>query len=51
MEENLKKQMLKSIDVTRESTKNCMQISMESYTEILSRLDLLSFLITHENIK
>jgi len=51
MEENLKKQMLKSIDVTRESAKNCMQISLESYTEILSRLDLLSFLIIHQDLK
>lgn len=51
MEDNLRKQMLKSIDVTRESAKNCMQISLESYMEILSRLDLLSFLLTHENIK
>lgn len=51
MENELKKQILKSIDVTRDSTKNCMQISLESYAEILSRLDLLSFLITHENLK
>lgn len=51
MEINLKEQMLTSIDIARESTKNCMQISMESYTEILSRLDLLSFLVTHENKK
>ncbi len=51
MENELKKQMLKSIDVTRESAKNCMQTYLESYTEILSRLDLLSFLLMHEDLK
>lgn len=48
MDIELKEQMMKSIDVARESTKNCMQVSMESYTEILSRLDLLSFMIMRE---
>lgn len=51
MENDLRKQMLKSIDVTRESAKNCMQISLESYAEILSRLDLLSFLLMHNDLK
>lgn len=51
MEIDLKEQMMRSIDIARESTKNCMQISMESYTEILSRLDLLSFMIMHEDEK
>ena len=51
MENELKKQMLKSIDITRESTRNQMQISIENYTEILLRLDLFSFLLMREEIK
>ncbi len=51
MEKDLKKQMLKSIDITRECTRNHMQISLENYSEILSRLDLLSFLLMQEDVK
>jgi hypothetical protein len=51
MENYSKNQMLKSIDVLRETTQNCMQISMESYAEIMAKLDLLSFLITEKNSK
>ncbi len=51
MEQSMEKQMLKSIEITRDSMKNCMQISLESYTEILSRLDLLSYILTNKDIK
>ena len=51
MNENLEKQMLKSIEITRDSIKNSMQVSIESYTEILSRLDLLSYLVTNKELR
>lgn len=48
MNQSLKKEMLKSIDVARQSIKNSMEISLESYTEILSRLDLMTFMLINE---
>lgn len=51
MEDQVKEQMLRTIDVARESTKNCMQVTLESCTEILSELDLLSFMLTREDKK
>lgn len=51
MNSELKKEMLKSIDVARESMKNSMQISLESYTEVLSRLDLLTHLLISDETK
>lgn len=51
MESNLKKEMLRSIDITRQNMENIMQISIESYAEMLSRLDLLAYLINSDNKK
>lgn len=48
MDCNIKKEMLKSIDTTRESIKNNFEITTETYTEILSKLDLLTFLIMND---
>lgn len=46
MELNLKKELLKSLEITRQSVKNSMEVAMESYTEVQSRLDLLTYLVT-----
>jgi hypothetical protein len=51
MNEELSKKLLSSINITRDSLKNSMQITFESYTEILSRLDLLTYLINYDNEK
>ena len=45
MNQNLKKEMLKSIEITRESLKNSMEITLESYAESVSRLDMLAYLL------
>lgn len=46
MELNLKKELLKSLEITRQSVKNSMEVAMESYAEVQSRLDLLTYLVT-----
>ena len=51
MEIELKKEILKSIDLTRENLRNTMEISLESYVEILSKLDYLTQLLIKEKIK
>lgn len=51
MNSEFRKEILKLIEVTKESMQNCMQISLESYVEILSKLDLLTHLIISENTK
>ncbi len=51
MNENLEKQMLKSIEITKDSIKNSMQVSIESYAEVLSRLDLLSYFLVNKNLR
>lgn len=48
MEEKTKKEMLKLIDITRESIKNEMEVSLETYAEVFSKLDVLSYLILSE---
>lgn len=45
MEKNLKKEMITSIEITRESIKNALEVTLESYTEAFSRLDLLTYLL------
>ena len=51
MEKNVKKEMLASIEVTRESIKNSLEIALESYTEAFSRLDFLTYLLTKKKKK
>ncbi len=45
MDKNLQKEMLASIEITRESIKNSLDVTLESYTEAFSRLDLLTYLL------
>lgn len=45
MENEHKRQLLKTISIIREGIQCNMQLSLESYSEILSKLDLLIYLI------
>ena len=45
MENEQKKHLLKTIGIIRECIQNNMQLSLASYSEILSKLDLLIYLI------
>lgn len=49
MEKDLKQEILKTIDVSRDNVTNSMAIILESYSELLSKLDLLAYLINNEN--
>ena len=49
--QNLKKELLKSIDITKQSAKNNLEVTLESYTEIMSRLDILAYLIINDDQK
>ncbi len=51
MDKNLKKEMLHSIELTRENLKNTMEISLENYAEIISKLDMLTYMILSEDKK
>lgn len=48
---SLKQEILKSIDVTRQSAKNNLDITLESYMEIIGRLDLLTYLLINQDKK
>lgn len=47
----LKQEILKSIDITRQSAKNNLDIMLESYMEIIGRLDLLTYLLINQDKK
>lgn len=51
MNQELKSKMIKSIDITRESARNSLEIALESYTEVMSKLDFLAYLILNEEKK
>lgn len=48
---SLKQEILKSIDITRQSAKNNLEITLESYMEIIGRLDLLTYLLINHDKK
>ncbi len=48
---SLKQEILKSIDITRQSVKNNLDIMLESYMEIIGRLDLLTYLLINQDKK
>lgn len=48
---SLKQEILKSIDITRQSAKNNLDIMLESYIEIIGRLDLLTYLLINQDKK
>lgn len=47
--QNLKKELLKSIDITKQSAQNTLEITLESYTEIMSRLDIMAYILLNDN--
>ena len=48
---DLKQEVLKNIDISRQSIKNNLDITLESYVEIIGRLDFLTYLITKNDKK
>ena len=48
---DLKQEMLKTIDISRQSIKNNLDITLESYMEIIGRLDFLTYLISKTDKK
>lgn len=51
LNQKITKEILKSIDITRQSAKNNLELTLESYIEIMSRLDLMTYLILQEDKK
>ncbi len=45
LNQSLKKEILKSIEVSKETAKNNLDITIDCYTELLSRLEMLYYLI------
>lgn len=45
MNTNLKKEILKCIDISKQSVKSNLDITVESYMEIIERLDFLTYLL------
>ena len=42
MNQDLKKEILKTIEISKEAAKNNLDITLECYVEILSRLEMLT---------
>lgn len=51
MNQDLKKEILKTIEISKEAAKNNLDITLECYVEILSRLEMLTYLLVGENKK
>ncbi len=49
--QDLKKELLKSVEITKQSAQNNFEILMDGYVEVLSRLDLITYLIISDNKK
>lgn len=49
--QKMTKEILKSIDITRQSAKNNLELFLDSYIEIMSRLDLMTYLLLQEDKK
>lgn len=45
MEEKTKNELLKMVDIARESVKNNMDVTLETYAEVFSKLDTMTYLI------
>lgn len=48
MKQEFKKEMLKAIEITRESAKNTLELSLDSYAEVVSKLDFMTYLLLSE---
>lgn len=51
MSTNLKKEILKCIDMSKQAAKNNLDITIESYMEIIGRLDFLTYLLLTDEKK
>ncbi|CCY62534.1 MAG: hypothetical protein ACLSA2_03090 [Candidatus Gastranaerophilaceae bacterium] len=51
MNADLKKEMLKNIELTKEIIKNNFEISFESYVETNSKLNLLTYILMCDDNK
>lgn len=51
MYNSLKKEMMKNIEMTKEIIKNNFEISLESYVEANSKLNLLTYLLMCDDNK
>ncbi len=51
MEKNQTKELMTSIEITRESIKNSMDVMIESYTEAFCRLNLMTYILQNEQKK
>lgn len=49
--QNFKKEILKTIEVSKETAKKNLDITIDCYTELLSRLEMLTYLIMSEDKK
>lgn len=49
--QDLKKELLKNVEITKQSAQNNFEILMDGYVEVLSRLDLITYLIISDNKK
>lgn len=51
LNQSLKKEILKTIEVSKETAKNNLDITIDCYTELLSRLEMLTYLIMSDEKK
>ena len=49
--QNLKKELLKNIEITKQATQNSIELTIESYIEMQSRLDLITYLLISDDKK
>ena len=49
--QSMKKEILKTIEISKETAKNNLDITIDCYTELLSRLEMLTYLIMSEDKK
>lgn len=47
-QEIITKQLMRSIDIAKESFKSNMEISIDTYAEVISQLNLMAYVILNE---
>lgn len=48
MKKEITEELIKSIEIAKDSFKNSMEVSFESYVEVISKLDLMLNLIMYD---
>lgn len=48
MKQEFRKEIIKAIETTRESAKNSFEIALDSYAEIMSKLDFMTYILINE---